>query len=378
MARQRKARKREAESEDGLPLRWWNRRNGTAVAAATVAATAVLLLYFLTPLPSVFLPPPDSGDAPDVDFFGDVTITGGLLLYEPVWNPCTEDYRPDYGLECAEQRTIFGDLPKFPADTLDVAKLYLDGVVNAHRLIQEHPGTRASQYWMQPEFYNGWNQSFLNIQRQPPRPIWTPFGYNFYPWGSGLTVGRNSPESQQGFVDMLVFFRAGWGTDTWQGFHMFPAYPEVARKQDGTPMCFVEEIRNATGVLACPEGQEIRQDPTEVPFTVSIQNPSDRLYTQLVAGGIVPEERLEGGQFFVMPPSHPSFTQEWVRLLTLRITFTETELTPGFYFLTLLMRNASPEVNQEYFIDFGNFYQPSGSWPVTSLTPLFQGFVVII
>ncbi|NIN68929.1 MAG: hypothetical protein GTO63_30430, partial [Anaerolineae bacterium] len=59
---------------------------------------------------------------------GDVTIEGPLL-YQPVWNPCMEDYRPDYGLECEEQRLIFSLLPKAPADLPDLAKLYFDGKI---------------------------------------------------------------------------------------------------------------------------------------------------------------------------------------------------------------------------------------------------------
>ncbi len=176
----------------------------------------------------------------------------------------------------------------------------------------------------------------------------------------------------------------GWGIDTWQGFHLFPTYPDVALKNDGTPMCLDD-------VPECPPDRIIRQDPSQVPFRVSITNPSDSLYMDLIENGrwrydaegnryhiTYEEERRPGGQFFVMPNVHPRIQPSWARMLVLRIEFTlpSWQLPSGTFFFALQTDNPSWEVSEEYRLE-NSLYLNVGRTMATTAAPLFIGLVVI-
>jgi hypothetical protein len=358
--RERKKRGEEKQTTRQKFARFKTRKAQATLGGLIVAVILVLsVLFGNVSIPNPFIEP---GEPPDLDFYGNATLQGPLL-FDPVWNECTEDYRPVYEqFTCEEIRETFGLLPPVPPDLSDVAKLFYDGVITLQTIEMDF----GERYWMQPEFYAGWSNKSLVIQRQPQKPYWTPFGYSFYFSGAGVSIGRNSPEAKSGTVTMNTLLRTGWGTDTWQGFHLYPAYPEVAFKQDGTP------ITDASG-------NALVQDPTRVPFRVIIENPSDGLYSQLIEAGVIQDERREGGQFFVLPPAHPRLTREWTRILQLRIEFTVPvdQLQQGIWFFALYTANGSPQLNEQYAKRIGNFYVPSGEWLVGSLTPLFQGFVVI-
>ncbi len=354
-------------------------KKGKIAAASALSAIILMTLFFpwpwlSTPIIPIALPPPEPGE-PTLDLLGDVTIQGPLI-YDPVWNECTQDWRPRYPRHsCDELNETFGLLPEVPRDLGDIAEMYFFNEINMYRLILEHPDTVASQYWLQPEFYPGWSNKTLAIQRQPPKPTWTPFGWGFYNGIASLNISRDGPEAERGYVDMYTLFYSGWGTDTWQGLHLYPNYPTTLYRTDGQP------AKDASGSI-------VVQNPTEVPFSVSITNPSNELYMRLITDGIArrdPEgdvitiklndERRPGGQFFLLPPSHPRLTPDWARLLRIRISF--NDLRPGVWFFSLEGANPSFEVNQEHSLIYGQFYVPSGSWLVTRAMPAFQGVLIV-
>ncbi len=53
-------------------------------------------------------------------------------------------------------------------------------------------------------------------------------------------------------------------------------------------------------------------------------------------------------------------------------------MAPGLWFFALYTANAGWEVNEHYYLRYGNFYVPSGEWLVGTLTPLYQGFIVVV
>jgi hypothetical protein len=366
MAKRWKQTRAKAEKAKGNPRFSLLRARKVQAALGILTAISLAFAIILTQTPlsvSPFLKPQE----PDMDFLGNVTIRGPIL-YEPTWNECTEDWRPQYeGYSCEEIRETFGLLPKVPRDLVDVSQAFFYGDIADLRLIQ-------SDAWRQPEFYPGWTNESLGIQREPPVPMWTPFGYGFYPSVKVLQVPRTGIEVQNGFVEMRTLFYTGWGTDAWQGLHIYPVFPDKALKQDGTP------VTDASG-------QPVTQEPSEVPFTVSIETASDDYYERLTTVGVqydvdgemvtlrADDERRPGGQFYILEPTHPRFPLNWVRLLTIRIEF--RDLTPGIWFFRFDTANASPDVREAYTLLYGLRYVDAGQFIVSSATPVFQGFVII-
>lgn len=339
----------------------WIRRHGWKVLGGSGlgAAIAVLLALFLTTGSLPFFP--GASQPPDLDFG---TTGGKPLVFEPVWNPCTQDWRPTYGLDCDLQQRVFGSLPPIPKDLSDIAQQVFFNEFSLERLMAQYPDTQGSQYWLQPEFWPSWNETRLQQVLWPPVPQWTVFGFKFYTVGKGITLGRDTLDL--GTAVMQAPLRAAWGEDLWQGFHIYPVYPSVAVKQDGMPM-----LDRMEG------GNPITQDPNAVPFRVTIETLSDPLYLDMLRRGEISEERREGGQFIVLPPNYLGFPTDWIRMISLRITFTTNNPPPGIWFFALHTANPSAEVDSEYSFQYGLFYESAGDWPVTSIAPLFQGFVVV-
>lgn len=367
----RRERKQAKRADKPVESRWHRHRWKVGGGVGGAIAAVVMVLLLLPGISPLFLP--ESSEPPPFDFGSG---EGAPLIYEPEWNACLEDWRPNYGLDCDQQRQVFGLLPKAPRDLSDRAEQTFFNEISLERLIRESPGTQAAEYWMQPEFWPAWNESRLRQVLWPPEPQWTVFGYKFYTVGKGLTIGQDA--LSLGYAEMRILLRPHWGADLWQGFHLYPAYPAMAMKQNGKPMCLVDEVRNEEGDLVCPSReQEIRQDPDEVPFRVTIETPSDSLYLGMLRNGVADDDRREGGQFYVLPPNHPSFLADWARMLTLRITFTLPDPQPGVWFFALYTDDPSAEVDEEYSFHYGLYYESAGRWPVSPIAPLFQGFVVV-
>ncbi len=355
----RRERKPKAEAKP-VPSPW--RRHRWKIGGAGIGgALAVLVVLLLLPGTSpIFFP--DASKPPDFDF-GEGQ--GAPLVYEPEWNACLEDWRPDYGLDCDRQRQVFGLLPKAPRDLSDRAEQVWFNEVSLERLIRESPGTQAAEYWTQPEFWPAWDEQRLQQVLWPPQPQWTVFGFKFYTVAKGVTIGQDA--LGLGYAEMRILLRPAWGEDLWQGFHLYPAYPAMAMKQDGTPML---------DRLEAEGGQPIVQVPEDVPFRVTIETPSDDFYREMLRTG-TEDDRREGGQFLLLSPTYASFVPDWARMLTLRITFTSPVPQPGVWFFALHTANPSAEVDEEYSFQYGLYYESAGEWPVSPIAPLFQGFVVI-
>lgn len=357
MARQK--RKKDARAREPAESPWYRHRwrigGGAGIGGALAILVALLLLPGTSP---IFFP--DASQPPDFDF-GEGQ--GAPLVYVPRWNPCLEDWRPDYGLACERQQRVFGHLPNAPRDLSDRAEQVYLNEVSLERLMRASP-TGAIEYWSQPEFWPAWNMDRLNQTLWPPVPQWTVFGFKFYTVAKGLTVGQDALDL--GYAEMRILLRPAWGEDLWQGFHLYPVYPTSAMKQDGTPM------------LDRPDGgQPITQVPDDVPFRVTIESPSNPMYVQMLRDGIAADDRRDGGQFLVLPPTYPGFPVDWARMLTLRITFTSPDPQPGVWFFALYTANPSAAVDEEYSFHYGLFYESAGEWPVSPIAPLFQGFVVV-
>ncbi|MFQ5838547.1 MAG: hypothetical protein ACE5HJ_07165 [Thermoplasmata archaeon] len=311
-----------------------------AITAAVILATYLALTF-----------PQDSQDTvPGTEEFDyGETIIQGPLRYTPVFNSCTDDYRPDYGADCDTLRTVFGDLPKVPADMIDVSDRVFrnaQGFVTLGRI----PNT----YWQNPEFYPGWSQAhFEDVYTRDRGDIVTPIGFGAYP-----SITQIVSKQQTDKWTFSFFLKDGWGITHWQGMVLDIEIPRVALKAN-----FQEPLLDDSDA-------QVTQDPA----TASLMNPTftfdnDPVYESFVQDLLVPLEDSE--RMVVLEPNQRAFSPGWVQVITVEVNL--SALPPGTWFFLVKANIPSQEIGELYFYEYGHFYQPSGFGMV-----LFEGILVVV
>lgn len=296
------------------------------------------------------LPQEDPSTVPgkeEFDYGG--TIIQGPLQYTPNYNPCTDDYRPDYGADCDRQGAIFGELPKVPADMADVsARVFRNsqGFITLGRVPQS--------YWQNPEFYPGWSQAhFDEVYMRDRGDIVTPIGFGAYPSITQIVTRERTEQWTFSF-----FLKDGWGVTHWQGMVLEIEIPQVALKAN-----FQEPLLDE-------DGNPVTQDVA----LASAMNPTftfanDEVYDGFAADLLFPIEQSK--RMVVLQPNYPSFSQGWVRAVTVEVNL--GALSPGTWFFLVKADIPTQEIGELYFYEYGHYYQPSGFGIV-----LFQGILVVV
>lgn len=313
--------------------------------AASVVAVIVLSVYLAMTVPK---DGPSSVPGQEEFDYGD-TIIKGPLQYAPTYNPCTQDYRPDYGAECATLQKTFGQLPGVPADMVDVSERVFknsQGFVTLSRI--------PASYWKNPEFYPGWSQvHFEEVYVKDRGDIVTPIGFGAYPSITQVVTKENAER-----WTFTFFLKDGWGITHWQGMVLEIELPEVALKAN-----FREPLLDGNGQ---PVTQDVSLAAAMKP-TFTIEN--DPVYEGFVNELLLPIDA--GNRMVVLEPNYPSFRPDWVKAITLEVDL--NGLQKGTWFFLVRARTPSPEIGELYFYEYGQFYQPSGFDIV-----LFEGIIVVV
>ncbi len=321
---------------------WRGIRPWIAVAiTATVIVTTYLALTVPQEAPST-VPGKEEFD------YGE-TIIQGPLQYTPSYNPCTDDYRPDYGADCDVQNAIFGDLPKVPADMTDVSRRVFrnaQGFITLGRI----PGT----YWQNPEFYPGWSQDhFDDVHMSDRGDIVTPIGFGAYPSITQVVTQQRTDRWTFSF-----FLKDGWGITHWQGMVLEIEIPQVALKAN-----FREPLLDG-------DGNPVVQDlATASAMNATFTFANDAVYESFAEDLLFPLE--ESTRMVVLEPNYPSFNQGWVRIVNVEVDL--GALPPGTWFFLVKADLPTQEIGELYFYEYGHFYQPSG-FGIT----LFEGIIVVV
>jgi hypothetical protein len=313
-------------------------------------AVAITAAVILSTYAALTLPQEVQSSVPGKEEFDyGETIIQGPLQYTPAYNGCTDDYRPDYGVDCNTLREIFGELPKVPADMVDVSSRVFR---NAQGFITL--GRIPEGYWMNPEFYPGWSQThFDEVYTKDRGDIVTPIGFGAYPSLTQIVTSQRT-----GKWTFSFFLKDGWGITHWQGMVLEIEIPQVALKanfreplleEDGSP------VTQDTGVAAAMR-------PT---FTFD----NDAVYESFADDLLLPIE--DSSRMVVLEPNYPSFKPGWAKLITVEVEL--SGLPTGTWFFLVRAQAPGQEIGELYFFEYGNFYQPSGFGII-----LFEGILVVV
>ncbi len=326
----------------------WHERGWRGIRSwivVAITATVILGTYL-----ALTLPQEDRSTVPgqeEFDYGG--KIIHGPLQYTPNYNPCTDDYRPDYGADCDKLKNTFGELPKVPADMADVSNRVFRNVQGFITL-----GRVPKTYWQNPEFYPGWSQAhFDEVYTKDRGDIVTPIGFGAYPSITQIVTKERTDTWTFSF-----FLKDGWGVTHWQGMVLSIELPEVALKAN-----FQEPLLN-------DEGNPVTQDVTRAAAmnpTFAIAN--DPVYQTFEKELLLPLDETQ--RMLVLGPNYPSFGPGWVRAITIEVDL--GALPKGTWFFIVKAEIPSQEIGELYFYEYGHFYQPSGFGIV-----LFQGILVVV
>ncbi len=318
--------------ERGKRLKTWG---AIGVALALISGIIVYLAL------SDIAPKEDIPGKVEYDF-GE-TIIQGPLFYQPEYNACTDDYRPDYGLSCQWQQFLFGELPGTPADMVEISK----GVAE-NRFVNIH--TLGPQYWQNPEFYPGWSQAHVdNTYRTLEENRSTPIGFGSYLFGQGITVRQGS-----GTKTFVTFLHDGWGIIHWQGMVLSMSLPQVAMNARGGP-------------LLDAAGNPVTQDPE----IAVLMNPrftfdNDPIYEEWASDLVDPlssEERM-----VILEPNYPNFKPGRVQRISVEVD--TGDLPVVTYFFVIRAGTPTMDILQGYFPEYGFSYMSSGFG-----VPIFEGII---
>jgi hypothetical protein len=205
---------------------------------------------------------------------------------------------------------FFKNLPPFPEDFYRVRILVLYGKISNLDIIGEN-------YWKQPEFLPGFEDTAVPLIKNPQVGRWGAFGFGVYPGDTRVTA---SPGSE--FV-VKTFVHTSWLVETYQGVRLFPEY----RKEVDLPY---QDLQGST---------KVTQDPEVVKnyFEVSVD----------------PE-------LMVLEPAFPIVEKGWIQKLNVKVKV-KPNTPPGTYVIGINAGAPSPEVNDKMMMKYLNRYTTGGS-----------------
>ena len=324
-----------------------------ATVGMPIAAVVVAFLVFQASTgPNGLFPPPANPLAkPTDDFLGGTKIQGPLF-FQPIYNPCTQDYRPAYGLNCTVQETLFGKLPFFHADTYDIANKTWNVFVYGGNFDISSVGP---DYWSQPEFFPAWRGEPQVREMLAQSDYQTPRGYGTYPWVRGWNVPVCSVQGQgRQALTSVDILRTGWNVTHWQGIGLYAAFPQAAYNLNGTV--------------------HFNQDPgyaaQRLSFKLSMANDTEYDGWRSNASFVptqFPADAIDGAQYTLLlkptnnpVPPYQGFSRDWVQPLNTALTLKGVQVGDRFV-VSLYAVTPSDWAAQQYFWLFGRYWVDSGS-----------------
>ncbi len=321
----------------------------------TISVTSVIGYTFIFNDGKLPLPPLNEPGTASYEYQQGVEVFPGIYL-ETSFNDYTQDFRPLYPNMTEEQYAyFFSELPEFPEDFFSISQLVFDGLLTDYSRI-------SSEYWKQPEFYNGWfssvNTSYIN---NDPR-METVEGYGCYPAIKEITVNKGKT------VTVNCYLHAAYGVERYQGLIIHPYLPDSAISLRGTTLFEQQETVNSY-------------------LSVSITNPDNPIYESFKS--TLPYNNVGEEDWFLIfkptyqllfdkynePIAESGFSLDWTRIVELEIDI-DPSTPSGDYVIALEMLTPCFEINQEFYFStshdyYGTKYQPAGGYYKTS-TPHFQ------
>lgn len=142
----------------------------------------------------------------------------------PSLGPEVKDLRPSYPLP----KSMFAQLPPFPENFSEIDFLLEKGLL-------KNIGEFGPEFWKQPEFYPGFedsiskiNQSLEEFSRGGFRYV-AAYGYGVYPGDYSVAVKRGES------ITVTTFFHSSWQVENWQGTQLEVAFP-ASGEVFGTPV----------------------------------------------------------------------------------------------------------------------------------------------
>lgn len=341
--------------EHGHPIHAFARAHRRLLLAASVLVLASILVL------AVYVQPWNASQAPPYAMVPpDSRFTGGQLIQGPIMHPlvfngCTGDYRPDYGLSCDAQKAMFARLPQVNKDLVDVANTTFWGMINGGNV---NLGALPATYWQQPEFYPSWRwESTVRNMTVQDSAWWTPYGFGMYPGITAFNISQAAAGGKPVVLDAFAFFHADFNVSTWQGVDVYPTFPTDAISANGSTV-FTQDPAQARAAIA-----------------LSIQTANDSRYDALrTQSGFSTNLPLDG-RFFLLGPTHDNLTtgptqdcalcSPWTVRLDIR--FTVSTAQKGSYVVALATMNPGAWVNEQFgsptgTYRIGSYYVASGDW----------------
>jgi hypothetical protein len=239
------------------------------------------------------------------------------MLTEYEGNPAE---RPEYLPEA-----MFKELPEMPADFYKVREMVRSGEIrNLNEIWPE--------YYLQPEWFPGFEESGVPLLQNPPEDRWGAFGLGSYPsdTSASLVVGET--------LALVFYMRSSYLVETYQGISLVPVFPKNT---------------------ALPEGFAMADGTTSI-----TQEPSVSEYFDVEVSPSV----------FLIEPNFPIYSKQSTQKVEVRITAKET-IPLGNYVVAIDVGDAPLEQEEGWAKEHQNKYAGSS---ITKIgRPYYQAFIKV-
>jgi hypothetical protein len=220
---------------------------------------------------------------------------------------------------------FFKNLPPFPEDFYRIRILVLYSKISNLDLLSEN-------YWKQPEFLPGFEESAVRLIKNPQPNRWGAFGFGIYPGDTRVFV---SPGTE---FNVTTFVHTSWLVETYQGIRLVTEYQKEI-------MLPYQDLQ---------ESQKIVQDPERVKqyFDVSVS----------------PE-------VLVLEPSFPIMEKDWIQKVKVYVKV-KPETPPGTYVIGVTVGTPPADFNDKMMMRYLNVYTTGGT--TTGVGRSFYQIAVVV
>jgi hypothetical protein len=238
---------------------------------------------------------------------------------------------------------MFKELPAFPPD------LYQKKILIKYNMIDLNSVDLGSEYWLQPEWLENFESTWLPTIQNPPVNRWGAFGYAVSPGDTLVQVIRG--EDSETEINTLTYIRSGLLVQTYQGLKVSYDFPNEGRIE-GLFSGFSDKTR-----LAVQDGSEVQKY-----FSVSFN---------IISG----KDGLVNGNNLILEPSYPIFRRGWVAKLQVKVKV-RPDTPVGKYIIGFNLEHPESEYNQKMYLKYGTSYSPGGNVGINR--PWYQLFIEVI
>ena len=277
-------------------------------------------------------------------------------MNETYFNNITSDYRPLYqNLSDKEYDWIFKNLPSFPQDFFSVVSLVYEGKVADYDRIDKN-------YWMQPEFYVGWFNSYSTAYPRNRPDMWAVEGWSFFPMLKEVSASKGSK------ITTTCYLRSGYGVEAYQGLIVRPYLPESAKNIYGQVLFNQSGDASKYLNVRITNNDDLLYDSFKDSLNYDNVNNSDWMLIFKPTYSITKDKY---GEFM----QYTGFPEDWVHLVFLEVDIAD-DTPSGDYVVAFQVDPPCFEINQEYYYSkeheyFGSYYYPV-SQIAKSNKPVYQ------